>query len=139
MTEKRIVKKAGCILINNGKVALVYRPKIGDYSFPKGHIENGETLEECAIRETEEETGRKPILLVKEPVAVTHYDNCEGRVEVYNFLAKDGGETEREVAESDKEETIWIDFANVEETVSYDNLKNTWAKVLKNYKDIIIV
>lgn len=49
---KNIVKKAGCILINldNSKIALVLRD--GDYSFPKGHLENGETIKECAIRET---------------------------------------------------------------------------------------
>jgi 8-oxo-dGTP diphosphatase len=54
------ILKAGCILLdlNNNKVGLVYRRKHNDFSFPKGHLEKGETLEECAIRETEEETGR---------------------------------------------------------------------------------
>ena len=54
------VLKAGCILINqkNKKIALVYRQKQKDYSFPKGHLEDGESLIECAIRETAEETKR---------------------------------------------------------------------------------
>lgn len=40
------VEKAGCILINkkNNKIGLVYREKQKDYSFPKGHKEDGETL-----------------------------------------------------------------------------------------------
>ena len=53
------VEKAGCILINkeNNKIGLIYRQKQKDYSFPKGHRESEESLIECAIRETAEETG----------------------------------------------------------------------------------
>ena len=53
------VIKAGCILINfsDKKAGLIYRTKQNDYSFPKGHVEEGETVMECAIRETKEELG----------------------------------------------------------------------------------
>ena len=59
--------KAGCFLINieTKNVALVYRIKQNDYSFPKGHKEDNETLEQCAIRETAEET-RRVAEIVKE-------------------------------------------------------------------------
>ena len=44
-----ITKKAGCILINleTKKIALVNRKN--EYSFPKGHLEEGEKFEECEI------------------------------------------------------------------------------------------
>ena len=52
-----IVKKAGCILVNldTQKVALVSRK--GEFSFPKGHLEDGETLKDGLKRELMEEIG----------------------------------------------------------------------------------
>ena len=38
-------------------VALVHRPKYDDWSLPKGKVERGETDEQAAVREVEEETG----------------------------------------------------------------------------------
>ena len=39
------------------EVVLVHRPQYDDWSFPKGKLEPGETDEEAAVREVEEETG----------------------------------------------------------------------------------
>lgn len=39
------------------QVALVHRPKYGDWTFPKGKLDPGESHERAAIREVEEETG----------------------------------------------------------------------------------
>jgi len=41
---------------------LVHRPAYGDWAFPKGKLDPGETLEEAALREVEEETGLRCIL-----------------------------------------------------------------------------
>jgi 8-oxo-dGTP pyrophosphatase MutT (NUDIX family) len=39
------------------ELVLVHRPAYDDWSFPKGKLHAGETEEEAAIREVEEETG----------------------------------------------------------------------------------
>jgi 8-oxo-dGTP diphosphatase len=39
------------------QVMLVHRPEYDDWTFPKGKVEPGESDEECAVREVEEETG----------------------------------------------------------------------------------
>lgn len=39
------------------EIALIHRPKYGDWSLPKGKIEAGETALQCAYRELVEETG----------------------------------------------------------------------------------
>ena len=41
----------------NTEILLIKHIKSGYWSFPKGHVENGETEEETAKREIKEETG----------------------------------------------------------------------------------
>ncbi len=128
------VKKSGCILINKKtkEIGLVYRKRKDDYSFPKGHLEEGETLTECAIRETEEETGRTCIILNETPVGILHYtDSQNDETDVYFFLALENGKTKREVKEEDKELLKWVDINEVEKTLSYKNLKDFWVNIKK--------
>lgn len=51
------IDSAGCICFKGNSVLLIRY--FNHYSFPKGHIEKGETVEEAALRETEEESGIK--------------------------------------------------------------------------------
>lgn len=133
--------KGGCILLSKDfkKVCLVYRKKRDDYSFPKGHMELGEDVETCAIRETEEETGRKCRLLSKEPIGIISYTNSEGNINTYMFLSVDEGPSTKEFKEEDKEVCVWVDFDKVEEKLSYQNLKDFWneVKVKEKVKEII--
>lgn len=53
--------RAAVILIENGQVALIERHRQGRhyFTFPGGHVDPGETPEQAAVRETEEELGLK--------------------------------------------------------------------------------
>lgn len=127
--------KAGCFLIDIDKkcVALVYRTKQNDYSFPKGHVEKGETLEECAIRETAEETKRIAEIVKNFEPYIERYTTPSGENCVcYMYIAIDKGVSDN--TSEDTHDTYWIPFEKVEERLSYQNLKDTWNKV----KDKII-
>lgn len=132
------VKKAGCVLINTDDktVALVIR-KQQEYSFPKGHVEEGESLKECAIRETAEETKRDCLVLEEKPVYKEEYVTPSGEdVDMYYFLAKDIGPSDN--SSEDTHPTIWVPFDEVYDKLSYPSLKKVWdnvkEKVQKNFK-----
>lgn len=134
------IKKAGTVLINleNKKIGLVYRDDENDYTFPKGHVEKGETLTECAIRETEEETLRKNHLLDEKEVAIIRYSSSKEKdVEVYYYLAIDDGETSKDIPLKDREELVWKNLDQVNDLLTYDNLKEMWGKVKGKVEEII--
>jgi 8-oxo-(d)GTP phosphatase len=53
------------------EVLLIHRPKYDDWSWPKGKLDDGETLPECAVREVAEEIGLDVVLGL--PLATTRY------------------------------------------------------------------
>ncbi|MBQ3493995.1 MAG: NUDIX hydrolase [Clostridia bacterium] len=130
--------KAGCFLVdkNTKKLALIYRAKKDDYSFPKGHAEEGEDVLVCAIRETEEETKRVPIVQQNLAPFVEKYTTDKGEeCECYMFFAIDGGKSDNN--STDTHDVVWTDIDKVEQTLSYPNLKKTWNCVKKTIEALL--
>ena len=60
----RVIEAAGGIVNNkNGDILFIHR--MGKWDLPKGKIEKGESLEQAAVREIEEETGLKELVIEK--------------------------------------------------------------------------
>src|ERR1700687_5218168 len=83
--EAKLVRAAGGVVRRNGsrgamRLAVVHRPGYDDWSFPKGKVDRGETLEETALREVEEETGLRCKLVP--PLGCTAYADHKGRDKV---------------------------------------------------------
>lgn len=132
------VEKAGTILINlkTKKIGLIYRKKQNDYSFPKGHKEINETLIECAIRETNEETKRNCIIYYDKPIFKEHYfDSKKDEVDMYYYIAIDNGKSNNDSI--DTHDLIWVNIDDVYKTLSYSSLKNVWNKVKKIVLDVL--
>jgi 8-oxo-dGTP pyrophosphatase MutT (NUDIX family) len=72
-----VVRAAGGIVEGDGRILLVHRPKYDDWTFPKGKAEDGESDEDCALREVAEETGLRCTLL--EEIGTTEYIDSKGR------------------------------------------------------------
>jgi 8-oxo-dGTP diphosphatase len=76
-----VIRAAGGVVLRHGgtgvEVLLVHRPRYDDWSFPKGKAEPGESDEDCALREVEEETGLRCALGRELPS--TSYTDPKGR------------------------------------------------------------
>jgi 8-oxo-dGTP diphosphatase len=83
----RVVQAAGGVVVRQGsggiEVLLVHRPEYDDWTFPKGKLEAGESLEECALREVEEETGLR--CLLGRELASTEYADGKGRPKIVRY------------------------------------------------------
>ena len=71
-----LIKAAGGFVLNENNEALMMFRR-GKWDLPKGKMDKKESFEECAIRETEEETGLKNISLIS-PLITTYHTYHEG-------------------------------------------------------------
>ena len=130
--------KAGCFLLNtkDNTIALVYREKQKDYSFPKGHLEDGEDIKTCAIREVAEETKRKAKIIDDIEPFVQRYKTKVGEKCIcYMFVAIDAGKSDN--TSLDTHELKWVDIDKVEDALSYTSLKKEWKRVKKHILGLI--
>jgi len=91
-----VVRAAGGVVVRGtgaeAAVLLVHRPAYDDWTFPKGKVDPGESDEDCAVREVEEETGLRCVL--GRELQSTTYDDARGRPKVVRYWVMEvaGGE-----------------------------------------------
>ena len=103
--------------MRDGRLLLVHRPKYDDWTFPKGKAEPGETDEECAVREVEEETGLRCELGAELPS--TYYTDSRGRpkrVRWWRMEPVAGAFTPTD----EVDEIRWLTREDAAELLSYD-------------------
>lgn len=91
--ERVAVIAAGALpwRVNRGRleVLLIHRPRYDDWSWPKGKLDHGETIPECAVREVREEIGLAVELGI--PLPPIHYRVSSGLKVVHYWAAKFSG------------------------------------------------
>ena len=118
-----LVRAAGCVVLrrtDDGRTetALIHRPKYDDWTFPKGKLDEGETFEQAAIREVEEETGLRG-RLDRELPEVRYVDN-RGRDKVVRYwtMTPTAGEF---TPGAEVDELRWMTLEEAADMLSYQH------------------
>jgi 8-oxo-dGTP pyrophosphatase MutT (NUDIX family) len=112
-----IVRAAGGLVLRDGTVLLVHRPRYDDWTFPKGKAEHGESDEDCALREVEEETGFRCVL--GREIESTRYVDSKGRpkrVRWWLMHVREGAFTPTHEVDA----LLWASAAEAAGLLSYD-------------------
>jgi 8-oxo-dGTP pyrophosphatase MutT (NUDIX family) len=118
-----MVRAAGGVVWRPGpsqqpEVLIVHRPKYDDWSLPKGKCDPGESGEDCALREVEEETGLRRVLGPELPG--TSYTNSKGRPKEVRYWVMTSDPTAADfVANDEVDEIRWRTAANARTWLSY--------------------
>jgi 8-oxo-dGTP pyrophosphatase MutT (NUDIX family) len=110
------IEAAGGVVVRHGEVLLVHRIRQNDWSFPKGKLEPGETWEEAALREVEEETALACTL--GEEIGRTHYVVEERPKEVRYFHMSAEGEAR---AQNEIDAVRWLPMDEARALLTYEH------------------
>jgi 8-oxo-dGTP pyrophosphatase MutT (NUDIX family) len=114
------VEAAGGVVWREGdgepEIVVVHRPRYDDWSLPKGKLDPGETFEQAALREVEEETGLRCEL--GRFVGETTYADRKQRRKLVRYWAMRAGEGD--FAPDDEVDALrWVPLAAAAPLLSY--------------------
>jgi len=110
------VRAAGGVVVRDGEVLVVHRPRYDDWSLPKGKLERGESWEEAALREVHEEIGFRCRLGRELPS--TSYTDQKGRSKVVRYWLMEPEEGEF-TPNAEVDELRWLIPSAAAELLSY--------------------
>jgi len=131
------VSAGGLVIDSTGKLGLLIgRRDLKDatgkrilWSLPKGHIEEGETPEEAALREVQEETGI--VSVIEKSLGVIDFWFMAGGMRihktVHHFLFRENGGV-LAAQESEVDEVAWFPLAEIVDRLAYPDEKKLIAR-----------
>ena len=118
-----MVKTSRAIIINDDKLLLFFRRKKIDgkeityYAIPGGHLEDGETLEDCVIRELMEEMNIDiRIISYLGNIVIDNKEENYFHCEIVGGELRFGGEELERCNEDNYYEIRWLDLNNIDDS-----------------------
>jgi ADP-ribose pyrophosphatase YjhB (NUDIX family) len=125
--EENITAAGGIVQNDQGQILLIFRR--GKWDLPKGKLDDGESIEECAVREVEEETGLKNVQL-GELIDITTHVYTEKAKDIVKqthwFAMKVDGE--QQLVPQTEEDIMEIKWVKENELSGY--LSNTYPNIV---------
>lgn len=127
-------KSCGAVIFNDEDKVLIVKHNAGHWDFPKGHMEEGETEKQTALREVKEETNID-IDILEDYRYESHYSPKENvEKTVVFFLAK--SKSDKLVKQDAEIANIgWFSNSEALDILTYDNAKEIYINAYKDYID----
>ena len=120
MAEPEVLAAGGLLVRDDGRAAVVHRPRYDDWSLPKGKLDPGESFEDGARREVWEETGVRG--QIREELQPVEYVDRKGRDKLVRWYRMDvDGEPDEFVPNDEIDELRWLTPAEALDVVDYDH------------------
>jgi 8-oxo-dGTP diphosphatase len=110
------------------EIAVVHRPKYDDWTLPKGKLDEGESEEQAALREVEEETGLH--CEIGKAVGEVHYRTSQGPKRVVYFAMRVVGGEFRPNREVD--EIRWLTHEEAAKVLTHEHDRRLVAGIDDN-------
>ena len=130
--QLRKEKSCGCIIIKNNKVLLVYEKNRNFWGFPKGHMEEGESEIQTALREVKEEVGLDVKIDVNKKYTLNYIINNEIDKTSIFYIATPINEN-IVMQENEIENIKWCNFDEALNTLTFDNWKELFKNVIRDF------
>ncbi len=124
---KRIDAAGGIVFNSENQILFIHR--LGVWDLPKGKAEKGESIEETAIREVEEECSISPLKIIKSLPSTYHTYTLKDKLilkKTYWYqMSYDGNDIPKPQLEEDITKADWISKENLSEIMSntYPSIK----------------
>jgi diadenosine hexaphosphate hydrolase (ATP-forming) len=121
---------------------LMIQDPLGRWSIPKGHVEEGETIEQTAVREIGEETGLMELKLGEKLDKINFFYRKEGKLifmTTYVFLAEALGDTDT-LLQGDSGgivATKWFDSVEALKLIEYKDTERLFQLALTKLRSPI--
>lgn len=138
MNKKKIVAAGGLVKNEKNEILLIFRR--GFWDLPKGKLDEGESIETCAVREVQEETGLQNVHLISFICKTYHeyfdkWINEDVIKETWWYCMKSSS-NEKLIpqTEEDIEQIIWIDEKKMDKYLenTYPSIKEVIFKTKKS-------
>lgn len=144
MEPRRTRSAGGVVLGDRGTIALVRSANGGAWTFPKGHVDPGETDEEAARREIAEETGLDSLELLDDLGSYERFrigphgdDSDESElkdIHLYLFAAEPGASL---APTMEIEEARWVPLPHLIDTLTHPKEKAWFTTVFERVRQAV--